>query len=44
MQRRKNNYFRNALDLRDIIQVRVVRRRLKLADRDLADAICHERS
>jgi hypothetical protein len=37
VQRRKITYFRDALDLRDRIQVRVVRRRPKLADRNLAE-------
>lgn len=37
MQRRKITYFRDALDLRDRVQVLVVRRRRKLADRDSAE-------
>jgi len=32
MNRRKPTYFRNALDLRDKVQVKVLRRRLKLTD------------
>jgi hypothetical protein len=35
MQRHKFNYFRNALDLKDRVQVRVVRRRLKLSSGEL---------
>jgi len=35
MQRRKFSYFRNALDLKDRVQVRIVRRRLKLASSEL---------
>ena len=35
MQRRKFSYFRNALDLKDRVQVRIVRRRLKLAGSEL---------
>jgi hypothetical protein len=31
MQRRKFSYFRNALDLKDRVQVRILRRRLKLS-------------
>lgn len=34
MQQRKT-YFRNALDLRDRVQVRIVRRRLKLSGSEL---------
>ena len=32
MNRRKPNYFRNSLDLRDKVQVKVLRKRLKLSD------------
>jgi Protein of unknown function (DUF3606) len=35
MQRRKPSYFRNALDLKDRVQVRVLRRRLKLSNGEL---------
>jgi len=32
MNRRKLTYFRNSLDLRDKVQVKVLRKRLKLSD------------
>ena len=35
MQRRKFSYFRNALDLKDRVQVRIVKRRLKLSSGEL---------
>ena len=35
MQIRRPTMFRNALDLRDKVQVRVLRRRLKLSDPEL---------
>jgi hypothetical protein len=35
VQVRKPTMFRNALDLRDKVQVRVLRRRLKLSDPEL---------
>jgi hypothetical protein len=35
VQHRKPTMFRNALDLRDKIQVRVLRRRLKISDPQL---------
>ena len=35
VQHRKPTMFRNALDLRDKVQVRVLRRRLKLSDPQL---------
>ena len=35
MQPRKPTMFRNAIDLRDKVQVRVLRRRLKLSDPEL---------
>lgn len=38
MSAKKIAYFRNALDLRDRVQVRIVRRRLKLSNGEL-DAI-----
>lgn len=39
MQRRRPTYFRNALDLKDRVQVRVLRRRLKVSDGDLATMV-----
>ena len=39
MQRRKFSYFRNALDLKDRVQVRIVRRRLKLSSGELDDIV-----
>ena len=39
MQRRKPTMFRNALDLRDKVQVRVVRRRLKLSAPQLGNIV-----
>jgi hypothetical protein len=36
---RKPTYFRNALDLRDKVQVRVLRRRLKLTDEQFAGIV-----
>ncbi len=32
MNRRKRTHFRNSLDLRDKVQVKVLRKRLKLSD------------
>jgi len=32
MNKRKPNYFRNSLDLRDKVQVKVLRKRLKLSE------------
>jgi hypothetical protein len=32
MNRRKPTYFRNSLDLRDKVQVKVLRKRLRLSD------------
>jgi hypothetical protein len=37
MIRRKPTYFRNSLDLRDKVQVKVLRRRLKISDERFAD-------
>ena len=37
MIRRKPTYFRNSLDLRDKVQVKVLRRRLKVSDEQFAD-------
>jgi DNA-binding XRE family transcriptional regulator len=39
MVRRKVAYFRNSLDLRDKVQVKVLRKRLKLSEAQFADAI-----
>jgi hypothetical protein len=39
VQRRKPTMFRNALDLRDKVQVRVVRRRLKLSAPQLGNIV-----
>ena len=36
MNRRKPTYFRNSLDLRDKVQVKVLRKRLKLSDEQFA--------
>jgi hypothetical protein len=36
---RKPAYFRNALDLRDKVQVKVLRRRLKLSDGQFASIV-----
>ena len=37
MIRRKPTYFRDSLDLRDKVQVKVLRRRLKVSDEQFAD-------
>ena len=39
MNKRKPTYFRNALDLRDKVQVKVLRKRLKLSDQELASVV-----
>ena len=39
MTRRKPTYFRNALDLRDRVQVRILRKRLKLTDTELTAVV-----
>jgi DNA-binding XRE family transcriptional regulator len=39
MKLRKPTYFRNSLDLRDKVQVKVLRKRLKLSDEQLADVV-----
>jgi hypothetical protein len=39
MIRRKPAYFRNALDLRDRVQVKVLRKRLKLSDEQFAGIV-----
>jgi Protein of unknown function (DUF3606) len=37
MNRRKPSYFRNSLDLRDKVQVKVLRKRLKLSDEQFGE-------
>ena len=39
MIRRKPTYFRNSLDLRDKVQVKFLRKRLKLSDEQLASVV-----
>jgi Protein of unknown function (DUF3606) len=39
MNRRKPTYFRNAVDLRDKVQVKVLRKRLKLSDEQFAGIV-----
>ena len=39
MNRRKPTYFRNSLDLRDKLQVKILRRRLKLSDEQFAGIV-----
>jgi transcriptional regulator len=39
MNRRKPTYFRNSLDLRDKVQVKVLRKRLKLSDQQFASIL-----
>ena len=39
MNRRRPTYFRNSLDLRDKVQVKVLRKRLKLSDEQFADIV-----
>jgi hypothetical protein len=39
MNRRKPTYFRNALDLRDKVQVKVLRKRLKLSDEQFTNVL-----
>jgi len=36
MNRRKPTYFRNSHDLRDRVQVKIVRKRLKLSENELS--------
>jgi Protein of unknown function (DUF3606) len=36
---RKPTYFRNSLDLRDKVQVKVLRKRLKLSDEQFVDIV-----
>jgi DNA-binding transcriptional regulator YiaG len=39
MNRHRPTYFRNSLDLRDKVQVRVLRKRLKLSDEQFASVV-----
>ena len=39
MQRRKPTYFRNAIDLRDRVQVRILRRRSKMSEGELTGIV-----
>jgi len=39
MNRRKPTYFRNSLDLRDRVQVKIIRRRLKLSHKELSTVV-----
>ena len=39
MNRRKPTYFRNSLDLRDRVQVKLLRKRLKLSEEQFADIV-----
>jgi hypothetical protein len=39
MLRRKPTFFRNSLDLRDRVQVRVLRKRLKLSDEQFSSIV-----
>ena len=39
MNRRKPTYFRNSLDLRDKVQVKILRKRLKVSDEQFADIV-----
>jgi hypothetical protein len=39
MRTRKPAYFRNSLDLRDKVQVKVLRKRLKLSDEQFASVV-----
>jgi hypothetical protein len=39
MIRRKPTYFRNSLDLRDKVQVKILRKRLKLSDEQFASIV-----
>jgi hypothetical protein len=39
MNKRRPTYFRNSLDLRDKVQVRVLRKRLRLSDEAFADVV-----
>jgi DNA-binding transcriptional regulator YiaG len=39
MNRRKPTYFRNSLDLRDKVQVKVLRKRLRLSNDQFASVV-----
>jgi Protein of unknown function (DUF3606) len=39
MNRRKPTYFRNSLDLRDRVQVKIIRKRLKLTGDELSTIV-----
>jgi hypothetical protein len=39
MNRRKPSYFRNPLDLRDKVQVKVLRKRLRVSDEQFASIV-----
>jgi Protein of unknown function (DUF3606) len=39
MNRRKPTYFRNSLDLRDKVQVKVLRKRLRLSDEQFTSVV-----
>lgn len=39
MIRRRPTYFRNSLDLRDKVQVKILRKRLKLSDEQFAGVL-----
>lgn len=39
MNRRKPTYFRNSLDLRDKVQVKILRKRLKVSNEQFVDII-----
>jgi hypothetical protein len=39
MKQRKPTYFRNSLDLRDKVQVKVLRKRLKVSDEQFAGIV-----
>jgi DNA-binding transcriptional regulator YiaG len=39
MNRRKPTYYRNSLDLRDKVQVKILRKRLKLSDDQFANIV-----
>jgi hypothetical protein len=39
MNKRKPTYFRNSLDLRDKVQVKVLRKRLKLSEEQFSDVV-----
>jgi hypothetical protein len=39
MNRRKPTYFRNSLDLRDKVQVKILRKRLKVSDEQFVNIV-----